>query len=400
MRLTAVRGAVLAAILFAGPLAAEPTKEPSFTALAEATYGPIVQDYDLPGLAVGVVFEGETFFYTTGVADQARATPVTPDTVFELGSVSKLFTVTLAAIADDRGALSLDGNVADALSPGFATPAGHAFERITLDDFAAHATGDLPLQVPSHLDDQAALFDWLAEWSPEHSPEATRAYSNVSIGLLGLVSGQALSGSYEQSLKDHVFAELGLDSTFVTPPETGPETYAYGYAIGEDGPIRVNPGLLADEAYGVKSSVKDMLRFLAAHLEGADISKDMERALRRTRSATYDTAHFAQAMIWEAYAWPPLLEDINAGNTPDMALKPQPMTRRDEPLSGPILYSKTGSTNGFGAYVALVPHRDIGVVVLANRRYPNPVRVKAALALMEAVMTEPALVSGSANGQD
>ena len=65
-------------------------------------------EYEIPGLAVGVVMDGETYVFTTGLANAKTGTPVTTDTLFELGSVSKLFTVTLAAEAERDGVLALD----------------------------------------------------------------------------------------------------------------------------------------------------------------------------------------------------------------------------------------------------------------------------------------------------
>ena len=62
-----------------------------------------------------------------------------------------------------------------------------------------------------------------------------------------------------------------------------------------------------------------------------------------------------------------------------MALQPHRIARLPAPqaLEGQRLLNKTGSTNGFGAYVAFVPGRDLGLVILANRNYPNAERVRS-----------------------
>ena len=93
-------------------------------------------------------------------------------------------------------------------------------------------------------------------------------------------------------------------------------------------------------------------------------------------------------MIWEGYAWPVDPAALEAGNSLDMALKPQPITPRTPPAApeGAMFWNKTGSTSGFGTYVALLPSEKIGVVVLANRGYPNPVRATATVELIEALL--------------
>lgn len=68
-----------------------------------------------------------------------------------------------------------------------------------------------------------------------------------------------------------------------------------------------------------------------------------------------------------------------------MAREPMAAARLSPPerAAGPTLFNKTGSTNGFGAYVAFVPEERIGVVMLANRNFPIAVRLKAAHAVLE-----------------
>lgn len=71
-------------------------------------------------------------------------------------------------------------------------------------------------------------------------------------------------------------------------------------------------------------------------------------------------------------------------------MKPQPTEelQPDVDAAEDVILSKTGSTNGFGGYVAVVPSEDIGVIVMANRNYPNEARVKATVALIEALVAD------------
>jgi beta-lactamase class C len=94
-----------------------------------------------------------------------------------------------------------------------------------------------------------------------------------------------------------------------------------------------------------------------------------------------------QALGWERYAYPISLAKLQAGNSAEMALQPQPVERFSvpKPAEGDLLLNKTGSTNGFGAYILLLPARDTGLVILANRNYPNAERVRLALQLLESL---------------
>jgi beta-lactamase class C len=354
-----------------------------FEQVASQIFEPIMAEYKIPGLAVGVVIDGETHIFTAGLANAKTGTPVTPETLFELGSVSKLFTVTLAAEAEGDGVLALDEPVAASIPDLDGTP----FGALTLAALATHSTGGMPLHAPEGVTSRAKLNAWLVKWKPAAPPATIRSYSNLSIGLLGAIVADRLGTSYADAMEGGLFPALGLTDSFVRVPEARMADYAMG--TNRDGrPTRMNPGFLVEEAYGIRSNVVDMTRFLAAALGEADIDPGLAAALARTRTAYADTAYYAQAMIWEGYVWPVDRQALEAGNSLDMALKPQPMTPRTPPAApeGSMLWNKTGSTSGFGTYVALLPDEKIGVVVLANRAFPNPVRAAATLELIAALL--------------
>ncbi len=387
-------GLILACTLYCSSALAEPLSDAAFQRITESVYAPVIAAHNIPGMAVGVTYRGRSHIYTHGLAVRATKQPVTPETLFELGSVSKLFNVALAGLASQRGLFSLESTVS-AVMP---ETGGSAFDAITLYDLAAHANGGLPLQVPSEILNDADLMEWLAEWlaewNTEGDPKSTRGYSNISIGLLGRITGEAFGSDFETAVREELLLPLGLKNTYVTVPEAAMPRYAYGYDRHEDRPIRVNPGILDAEAYGLKSSVSDMIRFVDAHLGTLTVSPDLAAALSQTREARYDTAHYAQAMVWEEYSWPVTAAELAAGNSSEMALEPQPLRQRDAPLDGPMYLNKTGSTNGFGAYVAMVPAKEIGVVVLANRYYPNIVRAQAGRELMLKILETETLAGG------
>ncbi len=91
-----------------------------------------------------------------------------------------------------------------------------------------------------------------------------------------------------------------------------------------------------------------------------------------------------QGLGWELYPWPVSLERLLAGNSRDMASTPQPVRPiATAQRSSATLYNKTGSTGGFGAYVAFVPEERKAVIILANRNYPNAARIEAAVEIFK-----------------
>ncbi|MDF2999819.1 MAG: Beta-lactamase [Xanthobacteraceae bacterium] len=368
----------LSSLLPSGARAAEG----DFQRRAADIFPPLMKAHDIPGLVVGLSRAGRHEFFAAGVTARKDGRPVDADTLFELGSVSKTFNVALAALASERGRLALDKPLAEVL-PRFK---GTAFGALTPIDLATHATSGMPLQVPDGVKTDAALMDWLAAWKPAAPPQTRRAYSNISIGMLGRVTAAALGTSYTEAAQGTLFPMLGLKGTFIDVPASAKARYAQGYNRANK-PVRVTPGLLDAEAYGVKSSARDMLRFLDAHLGTAPVPAELAAALALTRIGYFETASYVQDMVWEQYPWPVGLDRLIAGNSMDMALKSQPITRLVPPLrpQKDVFINKTGSTAGFGAYAVMLPAQRTGIVILANRGYPNGERVKAAHGLIEAL---------------
>jgi beta-lactamase class C len=372
---------ILAAVIVSG---GSDASAEGFDAKAHASFEPVVREYDIPGLVVGVTWNGIHEFYAVGLASRADKRPATPDTLFELGSMGKIFTVTLAALAEERGKL----NLSDTLAHHVCDDACSIGDKLTLMDLATHHSGGLPLQVPDNVSTVDGLVTWLQDWRP--AQPGTRSYSNVSIGMLGYITGKAMGTSYKQAVQDVLLPAFGLHHTWVDVPKSDMDQYAFGYDRKTNAPIRVRPGVLDAEAYGVKSSVRDMLNFLDVQLGHGTASDELRKAVERTHQGQYRTAFFTQDMIWEQYPWPTGLQTITSGNGYDFIMKSQPVERIGPPLPAQknVILNKTGSTNGFGGYIAMVPSENIGVVVLANKNYPNEARVKATYSLIKALTSQ------------
>ena len=364
---------------FSTILSAQVITEDKFGDLAKHSFSSAVADYDIPGLVVGLTIRGQHYFYATGLASREENIAVSPDTLFELGSISKIFNVSLAALAEQRGLLDLDTPVSDSI----AELRGSAFGDISLMDLATHTTGGLPLQVPKSFKDVSGLIDWLADWKPQQP--GTRSYSNVSIGLLGHITADVFGMSFVDAVEQVLFPAMGLESTWVNVPAAAMDRYAFGYDRRTNEPIRVNPGVLDAEAYGVKSTARDLLRLLDLELGHSETSLELSAALERTRQGQTKTPYYVQDMIWEQYPWPVSLDHMVEGAGYSFVPRQKPVERINPPMPPQqnVILHKTGSTNGFGGYVALLPGENLGIVVLANRFYPNKARIRATYDLIQ-----------------
>ncbi|MGH9819581.1 MAG: serine hydrolase, partial [Pyrinomonadaceae bacterium] len=154
-----------------------------------------------------------------------------------------------------------------------------------------------------------------------------------------------------------------------------------------DAPIRVHLGVLDSEAYGVKSSSADMIRFVEGNMNLIRLDPKLKQAIVDTHVGYFKTGEMTQDLIWEQYAYPQALETILAGNSPKMIFEANPVVKLNPPLrpQQSVLINKTGSTNGFGAYAAFVPAKNMGIVILANKSYPIEPRVTAAYQILTAV---------------
>jgi beta-lactamase class C len=346
----------------------------------------MMRQQGIPGMAVAIVADGQRYLYEFGVNSKATGKPITPDTLFEIGSVSKAFTATLVSIAQVGGRLSLS----DPASKHLPALRGSSFDKVSLLDLATHTSGGLPLQFPGGVTNDEQMMRYFRAWKPAHVPGTVRTYANPSIGLLGLVAAKTLNDRFDALMDRRVFQALGLRQTYLQVPKAAMARYAQGYTK-QDAPARAMPGLLASEAYGVKTTASDLLRFAEANMGLVPVDGDLQRAIMATHTGYYRVGAMTQDLIWEQYGTPVDLKDLLAGNSARMSLGAHPVDRINPPLPprDEVWINKTGSTNGFGAYVVFVPARKIGIVMLANKNYPNEARVTAGYAILTRLIGPP-----------
>ncbi|MDW5416563.1 class C beta-lactamase [Iodobacter sp. CM08] len=340
---------------------------------------PIQKEFNIPGMAIAISIDGKEYFYNYGLASKESKQAVSQDTLFEIGSISKTMTATLASIAQINGQLSFT----DSVSQHLPYLRGSAFDKVSLLNLATHTAGGLPLQVPEEIKNNDQLMAYFKNWQPSYAAGSHRVYSNPSIGLLGMISANSMNTSFEEAIEKKLFPALGMKDSYINVPAAQMKNYAQGYTT-KDVPVRVNPGVLAAEAYGVKSSSADILKFIKANMQIGKIDSKWQQALINTHAAYYKAGEITQDLIWEQYVYPVKLNILLAGNSNTMALQAIATNQITPPLAPQTnaWINKTGSTNGFAAYVAFIPAKKIGIVILANKNYPIPPRVTAAYQIL------------------
>ena len=350
--------------------------------VVDSSVEPLMQQQGIAGLSVAVVDKGKVQYFNYGIANKDNQQPVTQDTLFEIGSVSKTFTATLGGYAEANNKLKLS----DKASQHLAALKGSAFDRISLLQLATYTPGGLPLQFPDAADSANTMLGYFQHWKPTYAPGEQRLYSNPSIGLFGYLSAQSLGQPFDEAMEKTLLPKLGLNNTHVSVPADKADSYAQGYDKDHK-PVRVGPGALDSEAYGIKTSTQDLAHYVIVNMHPQTLEKPLQQAIATTHTGYYRVNGMTQGLGWEYYPYPIKLQALIDGNSTPMAMEPHKVKWLSPAQVQPanVLYNKTGSTRGFGAYVAYVPSKDIGVVILANKNYPNAERVKVAHAILSAL---------------
>lgn len=343
---------------------------------------PLLKEQSIPGMAVAVIYQGKPYYFTYGQADVGQNLPVTKETLFELGSVSKTFTGVLGGDNVARGEIKLS----DPATRYWPELTGQQWKDITLLQLATYTAGGLPLQVPDDVTSQTSLLHFYQNWQPQWEPGDTRLYANASIGLFGALAVKPSGLSFEEAMSKRIFQPLNLSHTWIKVPASEQRHYAWGYRDGKA--VHVSPGMLDAEAYGVKSTIEDMASWVQANMKPEQVGdKTLKQGIELAQSRYWRIGSMYQGLGWEMLNLPVEAKTLINGSDNKVALAAQKAVAIEPPA--PVVKAswvhKTGSTGGFGTYVAFIPEHQLGIVMLANKSYPNTERVKAGYKILEAL---------------
>lgn len=305
-----------------------------------------IQEQHAPGVCVGIMQGDKVWIQGFGTIDKDRAVVPTASTIFEIGSISKVFTTEMAQLLVDSNQLSWTDNINKYLPAGIKRPD----DNTTLTNLATHTSGFpglpeawFPKIEANECDpysklDTNDLYLYLKNSKGKKKPDMKNyEYSNLGMGLLGHILEWKTGKRYETLLQEMICAPLGMtntttgavnDSLFATPyDEEGKKTCHWR--------LPILPG-----AGAIRSDITDMLKFLKANM---DSDNPLSKSFARTHK---EQAAIAGGAI--AYGWH--IDKLNGIF-----------------LGVPEITWHNGGTGGFRTYLGFVPGSHTGIVIWANK---------------------------------
>lgn len=293
-----------------------------------------MRERQVPGVAAAIYYEGHSYLLNFGYSHPKKGTQMTSDTIFEIASITKVFTSEALAVEVLKGKMDLKAPITTYLPALRKNP---WLDRVSLMALASHSAS-FPRVPPGKGYNPETLMHYFAtKWRPEWPISSKYLYSNVGFGLLGYALAAREGVSYYQVIQQLILQPLGMSNTYIVVPPHMQHQYAQGF--GRNGLPAAQFQLNAWPAGGaLRSTSRDMLKFLLANL-GVEGPEDLKQAMQLAQQAVFQTSpHLTLGLAWQRFQGEKYL-----------------------------FIDKNGGVDGFSSYIGMLPDRKIGVVLLANR---------------------------------
>jgi len=298
------------------------------------------------GIVVGLIDKNGRTIISHGTFDKSSDKPVDENTVFEIGSITKVFTATVLQDMASRGHLNLDDPISKFVPDGVTAPTKNG-KHITLEHLSTHTSG-LP-RLPDNMDikDSAnpyttytpeQMYDFLSNHTLQQEIGQEYVYSNYGAGLLGYILSSKAGVSYEKLVTNHICKPLGLTSTAITLSTDLQSQLATGHNLQLEPVPNWDLPTLAG-AGALRSTVNDLLTFLAANLS------QKQTPLNETLAKTHIERHPAGKNMSIGLGWHILKQHE------------------------PEIIWHNGGTGGYRSFMGFDKKNGRGVVVLTNTGY-------------------------------
>lgn len=308
----------------------------------------LMEEKSVPGVVVGLLHAGEIQIAAVGVTNLDHPLPVTEDTLFQIGSITKTFTGTAVMRLVEMGKLDLNARIRDYL-PEFQVRDGAAAANATIAHLLTHTAG----WVGDYFDDTGPGRDALPKYVTNMADLEQLAplgslwsYNNAGFIVAGLVIEKVTCKPYEQALQELVLEPLGLEHSFFDPGDVMTYRFAVGHNQFGSNDLQVaRPWPLPRSAYpagGITCSAGDLLRYAQFHL-GDGQTEDGTQVLAAESLAQMQQP---QVTVWGEEKWG--------------------LTWSVDDSVGVRLVSHGGGTTGQVSLLTLIPSQQLAILVFTN----------------------------------
>ncbi|RZU03397.1 CubicO group peptidase (beta-lactamase class C family) [Kribbella rubisoli] len=235
----------------------------------------LLAEHEVPGAAVGVLLGGEVIDHAAGVLSKSTGVETTADSVFQIGSITKVWTTTLVMQLVDEGKLDLDQPIRSYL-PEFVIADEAAAAVITTRQLLCHTAGfegDIFNETGKGDDAVEKFVASLASTTQLFPPGEMFSYNNAGFAVLGRLIEVLRGTPYDAALREHVFTPLGLAHAATDPYEAILHRAAVGHIKPEadaapvPAPIWAMTRGMAPAGAMLAMSARDLLAFAKLHLD-------------------------------------------------------------------------------------------------------------------------------------
>ena len=301
------------------------------------------EELAVPGATFGVRIAGENYSGGSGVTSIDNPLPVTDETIFQIGSISKTFTATMMMRLVEQGKLDLDERVRSYL-PQFRVRDEDVSQRVAVRHLLTHVagwTGDVFTDTGNNDEAMRQYVEGMAEFEQLAPLDFTFSYNNAAFAVAGRII-EALTGmTYEEAARQHIFEPLGMEGSTFFPHEVMLKRFAVGHQVADEGTKALSPWAIPramNAGGGIACHIQDLLRYGAYHLgEGAPLLQP--QSLRQMHTPQVSISDYVGAV---GLSW--IVNDID----------------------GIRLLWHNGGTNGQNSILTLAPEYGLALGMMTN----------------------------------
>jgi CubicO group peptidase (beta-lactamase class C family) len=305
-------------------------------------------EWHIPGVTVAILHDGEVETHGYGVISLESNYPAHPDTLFQVGSNSKVFTATLVRRLVEAGLLDLDTPIGTYL-PDLVLADPQAVETITLRHLLSHTSGLEGDRFEDTGQGDDALARYVAgagDWAQVTAPGELWSYGSSGFGIAGRIIEVVTGTGFEAAMQERVFAPLGLERSFYFAHEAIVYSAAAGHnqLPGEDAPQVARPYRIprfGNPAGGIIASAGDLLAFLRFHMGDGEVNGERVLTPESIRAMQEPQATIDDEQAW-GIGW---------------SLRT---------VAGARVIGHGGGTNGNISQMLAVPDQRFGLAILTN----------------------------------